>query len=48
MDHPGGVHVVQPAQDLVEEELEVRLLEVLPRVDDVMQVLHATRGRDGM
>lgn len=44
MDDPGGVHVVQPAQDLVQEELEVGLLEVLPRVDNVVQVL-PTRGQ---
>lgn len=47
MNDPSGMHIVQPAQDLVQEELEVRLLEVLPRVDYVMQVLHTTRGDDG-
>lgn len=47
VDHPRGVHVVQAAQDLVQEELEVRLLQVLSRVDDVVQVLEEkTRPRD--
>lgn len=47
VDHSRRVHVVQPAEDLVEEELQVRLLKILSRVDYVMQVLLAI-GRGGI
>lgn len=39
VDDSRRVHIVQTAQDLVEEELQMRFLQVLTRVDDVMQVL---------
>ena len=46
VDDPRGVHVVQPAQDLVQEELEVSLLQVLPRVNYVVQVLPPRERRE--
>ena len=43
VDDPCRVHVVEAAEDLVKEELQVRFLEVLTGIDNVVQVLHSIR-----
>lgn len=43
MDYSRRMHVVKTAQDLIEEELQVCFLEILSRVDDVVQILQKNR-----
>ena len=38
MEHVGGVHEEEPAEDLVDEVLDVLVAELLARVDDAVQV----------